>query len=59
MISTEKYIIKAKIGKGVSTYQFDNRQYAVEIAEQLAEDGVKFEANFDWRSAECQTQENE
>ena len=41
-------MIYAKIGKGVATYQFDSKEYALEIVEQLKEDGAEFTANFDF-----------
>lgn len=45
--NTEKYVIYAKIGKGVAYYQFDNKEYALEIADQLKKEGAEFTANFD------------
>lgn len=48
MINTKEYIIKAKIGKGIATYVFDNLEYAMEIVERLKEEGVEFTANFDY-----------
>lgn len=47
MITTEKYVIYAKIGKGVATYQFDNLEYAMEIVERLKAENVEFSANFE------------
>ena len=46
--NTEKYVIHAKIGKGIATYQFDSKDYALEVIEQLKEDGIEFTANFDY-----------
>lgn len=44
---TEKYVIYAKVGKGISTYQFDSKDYALEVIEKLKADGTKFTTNFD------------
>lgn len=44
-------MVKAKIGTGVAVYQFDNREYAMEIIEQLLKNGDEFTANFDWHTA--------
>ena len=40
-------MIHAEIGKGIATYQFDSKEYALEIVERLREEGIKFTANFD------------
>lgn len=39
-------MIKAKVGYGVSTYRFDQKDYALEIIKQLNEEGIEFETNF-------------
>ena len=41
-------MIHAKIGKGIATYQFDSKDYAVEVIEQLKAEGTEFTANFDY-----------
>ena len=40
-------MIQAKIGRGIATYQFDSKDYAMEVIEQLRTDGTEFTANFD------------
>ena len=45
---TEKYIIHAKVGRGISTYQFDDKARAMEVIEQLKADGTEFTASFDY-----------
>lgn len=41
-----EFVIKAKVGNGISTYRFDQKDYALEIVKQLKEDGIEFETNF-------------
>ena len=47
-------MIKAKVGNGISTYRFDQKDYAMEIVKQLNEEGIEFETNFAY-----ETQKNE
>ena len=46
--NTEKYVIYAKVGRGIATYQFDSKDYALEVIEQLRAEGTEFTANFDY-----------
>lgn len=43
----EKYVIKVKVGDGVTTYQFDDKERAMEIVSQLRDENVEFETNFE------------
>ncbi len=42
----EKYVIKVKVGDGVTTYQFDDKERAMEIVSQLRDEGADFTTNF-------------
>lgn len=42
----EKYVIWVEIGQGIATYQFGDKDYALEMIEQLKKDSAKFTTNF-------------
>ncbi len=44
-----EYVIYVKVGNGISTYRFDQRDYAMEIVRQLQKEGVEFETNFEYK----------
>ena len=43
----EKYVITVKIGVGIATYQFDDKERAMEIVSQLRDENAEFETNFE------------
>lgn len=45
-MQTERYIIRARIGRGIATFRFDSIDRATEAAEKLRSDGVEFTTNF-------------
>lgn len=47
-----EFVIKAKVGNGISTYRFDQKDYALEIVKQLNEEGIVFETNFAYETPE-------
>lgn len=47
----EKYVIKVKVGNGVTTYQFDDKERAMEIVSQLRDEEAEFETNFAYETS--------
>lgn len=47
-----EFVIKANVGHGISTYRFDQKDYALEIIRQLNEEGIEFETNFAYEMPE-------
>lgn len=52
MIKIGEFVIKANVGHGISTYRFDEKEYALEIVDQLKKEGIKFETNFAYETPE-------